>query len=127
MDTGKNFFTESTVKPWQRLTRAMMELPPLETSEKLQMWHLGTWFSGVLGRTGLMDGLDGLKGFSQLKLPHDKMKDVKQLRKLSTCIFKFIINVCYSSHCSHDRTHDPEGNSLFQILRKSISLKQDAF
>lgn len=73
-----------------------------------------------------MDGLDGLKGFSNLNNPMIKMRDVKQLGKfsISVGIFKFTLNVCNSSHYSHDRTRDPEWDSLFQILGKSVSLSK---
>lgn len=54
------------------------------------------------------------------------MRDVKDLGNfsISVGIFKITVNVCNSTHCSHDRTHNPEWNSLFQILGKSISLSK---
>lgn len=34
------------------------------------MWHLGVWFTGGLGTTGLMLGRDDLKGLFQAKQFH---------------------------------------------------------
>lgn len=34
VDIRKKFVTESAIKPWQRLPRAMIELPSLKASEK---------------------------------------------------------------------------------------------
>ena len=40
---------------------------PWRCLKDVWMWHLGTWFSGGLGRVGLMVGLNDLKGLFQPK------------------------------------------------------------
>lgn len=61
------FFTESLVKCWPRLLRAVLESPYLEGfKDAIYMWHLGTWVSGGLGSAGLKIGLN-LRGLVQPK------------------------------------------------------------
>lgn len=68
-------FTEWFVKPWNRLCVETRESPCLEVQYMKAAWmsHLGTWFTGALGRVRLMVGLDDLCGYFQPKRFRDSM------------------------------------------------------
>ena len=58
----ENFFLERVVRHWHSCPATWWSHCPQRHSRKLEMWHLGSWFSGG---DGLMVGLDDLRGLFQ--------------------------------------------------------------
>lgn len=63
LDSKKNFFTESMVRHWNRMSRAVVESMSLQVFKNCV--HIKTWLSFVLGSAGLMGGLHDIRGLFQ--------------------------------------------------------------
>lgn len=63
----RHLFSRRVVKHWHWLPRGMVESPSLEGFKKDVDVALNSWFSGGLGNSRLMVGLDELGGFFQHK------------------------------------------------------------
>lgn len=62
---GKNFFTVKVVKHWKGLPWKVVGPPSLKVMlpiKDVQMYRMGTWFSGEFVSVGLMVAPDELKG-----------------------------------------------------------------
>lgn len=71
LDVREDAITGRVVKPWNRLLRAVVELPSLEGFRRCIYVHLGTRFSDGLGSAVLRIRPDDLKGIFQPKVFSD--------------------------------------------------------